>query len=903
MDAIYYCCCFLLITISLLSHDLHDTTTASPSPKLALSSCLLCVNSLQPSTDIPVLHPHPGYFLSLSNPGSLHNGLFKDRPHRYAREIKQRARCRLGMSVQPDSCYFHEYPCLHKTCGKIQSLLHQIIYYTCTSLSAVAHSLLPFSKVAAMSNAFNSKDVYEVFAMVEQVAGTLGIPINQITRNQSPDAFCLILKTADLAANTDRALLARGSFNDLPFELQAYQIDQMVGLKPKFGLTEVSSSLAPRPSPLSLYHDYSGMTRITQLDSDVESLHNTVRRFNSTFAPPVQEDSAAKIIKLTALYEAAKTRVEDHYAASALNDFDLEDNKVKLTEQASLHLELELRLKEARAVVQTLSEQLTVSAQTRSSSSEGTDQQDATTDQLQIANAELNEANTEFATSTDLLKELKEENKAFKASQRGYLVRIRPLNRATAEEKQRLVDYQSTQGKNGIHIQLKDRGYGVKFAPQRARLVDHITTTRQARADLFDHGKQINPTIGLDMFSDRFITHITQIVAFDCYWTGLINHAINMPTNDDKTTCKMMREENRSEAAYDACSFTRTSFIESLFDMELSFSKTIVAVNRIFPTPKIAEYHTTVMKSLEDISFYIRDGHEVLFNEKAVRDVGTHLNKSNSSGRPFPTVDFIMETVGKAAASSSGFEKIAQAREPARSLLDSVIVKMRAHVNDDFQTFGRDPVDLAKLMNDFHTTMVQQQSLALANNLLLCDQRLHTGKIKSLAAAQRPSSGNGQEASKSGNGQEAPDFKRRKRFEMPTKIAQEPEMRAAYEKVESQDGRLKSLMASTDQDNQRFSPCQFRKDYRICTLQLKGLPCTDGCSLEQHGQFGYAPRQMLYYMRQPDYCNIEMFENMVRWSVKWVNKYEQNMKRGNATPARTPTRSYGSSGERHQSIS
>ncbi len=103
-------------------------------------------------------------------------------------------------------------------------------------------------------------------------------------------------------------------------------------------------------------------------------------------------------------------------------------------------------------------------------------------------------------------------------------------------------------------------------------------------------------------------------------------------------------------------------------------------------------------------------------------------------------------------------------------------------------------------------------------------------------------------------------------------------------------------MTSTNHDNQLFSPCHFRKDYKICTLQLKGLPCTDGCSNEQHGQFGYPPKQMLYYMRQPDYFNIEMFENMVRWSVKWVNKYEQNMKRGNATPAKTPTRSYGSSG-------
>ena len=183
MDAILDCCAFLLATFSLFSHDSLDVTTASLVPTLALSSCLFCVISLRPYTHIPILHPDPGYFLSLNETGLLHNG-FKDRPHRHARKIKREARCRLGMSVQPDSCHSDEYPCLHKLqFSGLQSPMYQIIYHICPSHSAVAHFLLPFPKVNAMSKAFGSKDVYEIYAMMDLVAGHLGIPINQITRN------------------------------------------------------------------------------------------------------------------------------------------------------------------------------------------------------------------------------------------------------------------------------------------------------------------------------------------------------------------------------------------------------------------------------------------------------------------------------------------------------------------------------------------------------------------------------------------------------------------------------------------------------------------------------------------------------------------------------------------------
>ena len=152
------------------------------------------------------------------------------------------------------------------------------------------------------------------------------------------------------------------------------------------------------------------------------------------------------------------------------------------------------------------------------------------------------------------------------------------------------------------------------------------------------------------------------------------------------------------------------------------------------------------MKSLEGLSFYIRDGHEVFYNEKAVRDVGTHLTTSNSTGRTFPTIDFVTDFVGKAAGSSAGFELMAQAREPARSILEPIIIKLRAHVIDDFRIFGRGQADLAKLMDDFHAAMVTQQSLALADNLLHVDRSLPTNTTMSLAAAQNVSSGGGQEA-------------------------------------------------------------------------------------------------------------------------------------------------------------
>ena len=124
------------------------------------------------------------------------------------------------MSIETAPFYFDECPCLHKMqFPGFQSPMHKNIYNICTSLSAIAHSFLPFPKVTAMSDAFVSKDVYEVYAMVERVADYLGIGMQQLTRNLSPDSFCLVLKETDLRAHTDQTLAARGSLNGLPFEL------------------------------------------------------------------------------------------------------------------------------------------------------------------------------------------------------------------------------------------------------------------------------------------------------------------------------------------------------------------------------------------------------------------------------------------------------------------------------------------------------------------------------------------------------------------------------------------------------------------------------------------------------------------------------------------------------------
>ena len=105
-----------------------------------------------------------------------------------------------------------------------------------------------------------------------------------------------------------------------------------------------------------------------------------------------------------------------------------------------------------------------------------------------------------------------------------------------------------------------------------------------------------------------FIIHLAQLAAFDRLWTSLVGHVVNLPENDEVTTCKMMRDEFMSETAYSACLFKGTSFIERLFDVEFSFSKIIVAVNDTFPTPKVQEYHAKVMASIGDVSFYIRHG-------------------------------------------------------------------------------------------------------------------------------------------------------------------------------------------------------------------------------------------------------------------------------------------------------
>ena len=152
------------------------------------------------------------------------------------------------------------------------------------------------------------------------------------------------------------------------------------------------------------------------------------------------------------------------------------------------------------------------------------------------------------------------------------------------------------------------------------------------------HDTAIQPTsIGLDIFSDQFVEHLAHLVAFDRCWTAIVDSAANLPSNDDVSTCKLMRNEFLGEEYYNKSNAKDTSFIEHLFDLEFSFSKIIAAVNVFFPTPKIHAYHAEIMNDLvPGLAFYVRDGHLVYYSENAVRSVGHWVTKTNSNGRSFP---------------------------------------------------------------------------------------------------------------------------------------------------------------------------------------------------------------------------------------------------------------------------
>ena len=117
-----------------------------------------------------------------------------------------------------------------------------------------------------------------------------------------------------------------------------------------------------------------------------------------------------------------------------------------------------------------------------------------------------------------------------------------------------------------------------------------------------------------------------------------------------------------------------------------------------------------------------------------------------SQKKKFPVIDFITDAVGKSPIASPGFDLMPHASLHTSSVLSPFINKVRADIEDDFVKLGTEPAVLHKLMNDFYKTMVTQQELALKHNLLLVDSRHPTDTIKSLAAAQDVSSGNGQEA-------------------------------------------------------------------------------------------------------------------------------------------------------------
>ena len=718
-------------------HDVLNATPASLSPKPALSPSLSIVASLLPLTHIPILRsPTPGYFLShikYTRLGTSYNG-FRERLHRNAREIERRARCSFGMSVETTPCHFDE-------CSSgFQSLMYTNINNTCTSLSAIAHSLLPSLKVTKMSEAFVSKDVYEIYDMMEHIADHLGVKTQQLTRNLSPDAFCLVQSENDLYANTDRAMAARGSFNGLPYELQSFICDHLNDTKNNF--SEILTELTPSPVSFSLYYDSPGVLWLAQIDSNLATLHSAVTYFNSAFVAPVHTDPSVTTATLTMALEAAQSAYEDNETMSKLNNFDLVESKISLSDLMEGLPDLKNDETEKSDIVQGLSASVTNSAQTRSSDSA---QQVALTEGLQTANGELNIATAAVAECTALIKKTKEDMVRYKAACRASLKNSTPLRHAVQTARLALSTHKERQGKSSVHVPLDERGYGSGCAALRSLLSDHITTVRQERADFLLRSTAVEPTIGFEMFSDQFIHHFAHLAAFDRCFAKILIAAINLPSMDDTSTCIQMRNEILGEDINKNSNIKYTSFIEKLLDVELSFSKFIIAVNKIFPTPKPQVYHDEIMSNLlPGFEFYVRRDQFIYFNEKAVRAVGYWVNKTNINGRTFPVINFITDVVGKSHIASPGFDLMPHASLRASSVLGPFIDKLRAHVNDDFVKLGTEPAVLHKLMNDFYKTMVTQQELALKHNLLLVDSRHPTDKIKSLAAAQDVSSGNGQ---------------------------------------------------------------------------------------------------------------------------------------------------------------
>ena len=453
MDATLYCCALLLTIIALFTHDVLTATPASLIPKPALFPSLACVTAFLPPAHIPILRsPIPGYFLTLikyTSFGTTHNDL--EKLHRYAHEIERRARCSFGMSVQTELCHHDECPYLHylQTPG-CHGLVDKYEYYT--SISPITHFSLPFLKVNAMLAAFVSKDVYELYNMVELVAEHLGIPALQLTRNLSMDAFCLIQRKTDLQSNTDRNMVARGTLNGLPFELQAYIYDNLNDTS-RFRFDEITKSLVPRPVPLSLYQDSPGAVRLSQIESNLQRLHAVVSHFDSSFVAPVYTDPSVAFTNLTNALEAAVANFEDHEAQSNLINFDLEESKISLQELEVTILDLNTQMADKSDVVRDTSALLTV--QTRSSA--GADQ-DALTAQLQAANEELTIATAAVADCIALIKKTKEDIVGYKAQRRTNLVGVPSLRRIVQTAKSNLSTHQGQQGKSSVHVPLKDRG-------------------------------------------------------------------------------------------------------------------------------------------------------------------------------------------------------------------------------------------------------------------------------------------------------------------------------------------------------------------------------------------------------------------------------------------------------------
>ena len=89
-----------------------------------------------------------------------------------------------------------------------------------------------------------------------------------------------------------------------------------------------------------------------------------------------------------------------------------------------------------------------------------------------------------------------------KKARRANLIGMTPLRHDVQSAKLALSNHLIQQGRSSVHVSLKDRGHQTKHDALRIQLVDHVTSIRVARAEIFLFRTAVEPTIGHEMFSD-----------------------------------------------------------------------------------------------------------------------------------------------------------------------------------------------------------------------------------------------------------------------------------------------------------------------------------------------------------------------------------------------------------------